>query len=146
MSIPRRHIVSLYATALIVATVVLVAAAPATRALARSGRWHKNTFHVTHTGVFNAYFLMPKWFEVEGFSIWIVGPKHASHCTLRHGTTTDDARKINLPAVDFWWPEKGLASATRAKATCHVAGGGVTAATVFLPLGMRESRITLRRT
>ena len=88
---------------------------------------------------------MPKWFEIDPFSIEIVGPKRVSHCTLRFGATTHGARKIKGTYVFFWWPEKGLQSATRTTATCrHLAGGRVTAATVFLPLGPRDSRINLR--
>jgi len=126
-------------------SIMVIPLAAAEPAGARSDAWHTNTFHVTRAGVFRAYFLMPKWFQVEVFSIQIVGPTHVSHCTLHHGTTTDRAREINSGFVDFAWGEKGSRSATRATATCDLAGGRVKAATVFLPLGPRESRITLRR-
>jgi len=131
----------------LIALIVALGAVPygAAQAPARSGTWHTNTFHVTQAGVFHAYFLMPKWFQLDGFSLWIDGPKHARRCTLRYRTRTDLARRIDLPLVDFVWPEKGLRSAVRATLTCDVTGGRVTAATVFLPLGIRASRIPLRR-
>jgi len=127
------------------AAAVLVGCMAASSAGARSGAWRANTFQVTRAGVFHADFLMPKWFEVGPFVVQIVGSKHLSHCTLRYGTTTDRAGQIAAPYVHFVWPVKGASSASRARATCHVAGGRVASATVFLPLGMRESRIPLRR-
>lgn len=126
------------------ASILVVPLAAAAPAGARSEAWHKNTFDVTQAGVFHAYFLMPKWFELDPFLI--VGPKRVSQCTLRFGATTQRARKINATYVYFDWPEKGLQSATRTTATCrHLAGGRVTAATVFLTWGgAHETRIALR--
>jgi len=136
------------AVAAFLASILVIPLAIAAPVGAHSDVWHKNTFQVTHPGVFHADFLMPKWFEIDPFVIQIVGPIHVTHCTLRYGTTTERAREIDAGPyleVRFVWPEKGLRSATRVKATCHrLTGGRVSAATVFLPLGMRESRITLR--
>ena len=129
-------------------SIVVIPLAAAEPVGARSDAWHKNTFHVTRVGVFRADFLMPRWFQLEEFFIQIVGPTHVSHCRLHYGTTTDRARNINsgdYPDVYFSWPKKGSRSATRATATCHLAGGPVTAARVVLPWGRGEGRITLRR-
>jgi hypothetical protein len=132
----------------LMASILVVPLAAAAPAGAESDAWHTNTFHVTRAGVFHAHFLMPEWFEVEVFFIQIVGPRYVSHCTLRYGSRIDRARKITFgysPYVYFSWPEKGLKSATRTTAICrHLVGGPVTAATVFLTPGPRQSRITLR--
>jgi hypothetical protein len=131
--------------ALLVSILVpLVAAAPVRARLEMSP---KNSFHVTRAGIFHAYFLMPKWVEVERFLVAIAGPKRVSHCALRFGGTTHPARSINGTWIYFWWPAKGLRSATRITEICrHLTGGRVTGATVFLPIGRHESRITLRHT
>jgi hypothetical protein len=130
----------------LLALILLSAAAPAG---ARLDPWRKNTFQVTRAGLFHADFLMSEWFQgEEGFFIQIVGPTRVSHCSLRYGTKTERAQRINLgfyPDVYFLGPGKGLRSATRATATCHLAGGQVTASTVFVPIGIRASRIALRR-
>jgi hypothetical protein len=127
---------------LVLILVPLVAAAPVRARLEVS---HTNSFHVTRAGIFRANFLMPKWVETEQFLVAIAGPKRVSHCTLRSRGTTHPARTINGTWIYFWWPAKGLKSATRTTAICrHLTGGQVTAATVFLPIGRHESRITLR--
>jgi hypothetical protein len=143
MSVPRRAVV--VRALLVFAAAAFVVSMAAASAGARSDTWHKNTFHVTRAGVFHAYFLMPKSFHAHGFEIQILGPKDLSHCTLQYRTKTDQARTIALPYVHFWWPEKGLPSATMTNPTCHVAGGQVTWAEVFLTADPRARRILLQQ-